>query len=200
MTTDRPLILASSSRYRAQVLRDAGIAVEVHTPDFDERSLDVHFAAWGVDRYVVEVALGKAASVATTLHGGIVVGADQAAVHHGRLLTKPGTAERAVAQLCELSGTTHDLVNGLAVMVVGGGPVVTAVDRHRVTMAAFSPAEARAYVAEFQPFDCVGAYRIEDDAGLIAAVEGSGDDGVIGMPVAALRTLLGRVGVGGQRD
>ena len=61
-------------------------------------------------------------------------------------------------------------------------------------MRPFTEVEARAYVEEFRPLDCVGAYRLEDDADLIESVSGSGDDGVIGLPIAVVESLIRRLG------
>jgi septum formation protein len=187
------LVLASSSTYRRRLLLEAGWEADVVVPTFDERSLDPSFDEWGVDRYVVEVALGKARSVIDRVDPDVVlIAADQVAVHDGRLLTKPATLESAVQQLMSLSGSTHELVNGVVAMRPGGRRA-TAVDRHVVTMESFGLDEAEAYVAEFRPLDSVGAYRIEDDAGLLASVVGSGDDGVIGLPIGVVRRLLAEV-------
>lgn len=193
--SDPRWVLASTSRYRAALLARAGIDVELRPPSFDERALDARFAEWGVDRYVVEVARGKARSVIGGVDAGtVVVAADQVAVLDGRLLTKPRTPARAVDQLMGMSGRTHELVNGVFAIRAPEGPQASAVDRHVVTMRPFSRKVAEAYVSRFEPLDCVGAYRIEDDADLIEAVDGSGDDGVIGMPIALVRDLVARVG------
>ena len=194
------LVLASGSAHRRRLLRDAGLEVEVVVPDFDERSLDDRFAEWGVDRYVVEVALGKARSVVDRVPpGAVVIAADQVAVHDGRLLTKSATLEAAVEQLLSLSGSTHELVNGVVVMS-HAGRTATAVDRHAVTMERYDRAAAQAYVEEFRPVDSVGAYRIEDDAGLLSSVVGSGEDGVIGLPIAIVRRLIEEIGHDGPPD
>jgi septum formation protein len=95
-----------------------------------------------------------------------------------------------------MAGGTHRLVNG--VVVRRADRILSACDMHRVTMRAFGRDEAEAYVARFLPLDCVGAYRIEDDADLIERVEGSGADGVIGLPIAVVRDLLARIGFGPQ--
>jgi septum formation protein len=187
------LLLASGSTYRRRLLRDAGWDAEFVVPTFEERTLDAHFEEWGVDRYVVEVALGKARSIVDGVASDVVVlAADQVAVHDGRLLTKPNTAGEAVRQLLSLSGSTHELVNGVVAMRADGR-TATAVDRHVVTMERFTRDEAEAYVEEFRPLDSVGAYRIEDDAGLLASVEGSGDDGVIVLPLAVVARLVAEV-------
>jgi septum formation protein len=191
-----PFVLASSSEYRRRLLADAGMDATCVAPEFDERALDGSYVDWGVDRYVVEVAMGKARSVSGRVAAGaVVVAADQAAVLDGRLLIKPGTVERAVEQLVAMSGRSHELVNG----VVALGPedrVATAVDRHVVTMRAYDRAEAESYVEAFRPLDCVGSYRIEDDADLIESVSGSGVDGVIGLPLAIVRRLVAEVSSG----
>jgi septum formation protein len=191
-----PFVLASSSEYRRRVLAEAGMDATCVAPAFDERALDGSFAEWGVDRYVVEVALGKARSVAGRVPPGtVVVAADQAAVLDARLLTKPGSVERAIGQLVAMSGRTHELVNGV-VALGPGDRVATEVDRHVVTMRAYDRAEAESYVERFRPLDCVGSYRIEDDADLIASVQGSGRDGVIGLPLAVVRRLVAEVSSG----
>jgi len=177
------------------LLDAAGIAVDVIAPDFDERSLDHHFAEWGVDRYVVAVAIGKARSALAHVEPGtVVIAADQVAVLDGRLLTKPGSVERATAQLMAMSGQSHDLVNGVVVTRAGNDVFASAVDRHVVAMRSFDEHEAKSYIDRFQPLDCVGAYRIEDDADLIESVRGSGDDGVIGLPIALVQSLIAQLG------
>lgn len=190
------LILASSSRYRRELLARAGIEVEVLAPDIDERAFD-HLLEHGPCELTIAIATAKARAVARDGSGIWVLAADQVAVAEDddgtpHLLTKPGTPERAVEQLTAMSGRTHRLVNG--VVVWHAGEVHSACDVHTVTMRAFTRDEAQAYVDRFAPIDCVGAYRIEDDADLIASVEGSGDDGVIGLPIAVVRRLLADAG------
>ena len=191
------LVLASSSPYRRRLLLEAGIEVETVPPDFDERSLDDRYEEWGPDRYVIEVAAGKARSVldeVISLPGdAIVLAADQIAVLDGRILTKPGSIEAAVTQLTGMSGRSHDLVNGVVALATGTGRMAAAVDRHRVTMRNFDEADARAYVEEFLPLDTVGAYRLEDPADLVETTAGSGRDGVIGLPIGLVRSLVDRV-------
>jgi len=141
------------------------------------------------------VARAKAESVLDRVpDGSIVVAADQLGVMRGALLHQPGSVERAIEQLLGMSGATHLLVNGI---VVGcDGRWNSAVDVHRVTMRTFDRAVARTYVEAYLPLDTVGGYRLEDDAGegagLIESVEGSGADGVMGLPIAVLRELLAR--------
>ena len=193
------LVLASSSRYRASMLDQAGFQVLVDPPDVDERALDTLLDELGPDGLALELARRKAFSVASRHPGHLVVAGDQiGTVDVGskrHLLTKQGTVQGAVAQLCTMAGTTHELVNGLVVLDTRSGRVHEGVDRQRVTMRAFSTAEAEQYVERFEPFDSSGSYRLEDQeameflAPFVTGVAGEDPSGVLGL----LLPLLGRL-------
>ncbi len=198
------IVLASGSRYRAELLAESGIAVEIDPPDVDERALDARLSDLGADGLAVELARLKADDVAPRHRGRTVVAADQVGVIEtvsGRsvLLTKQADVDAAVAQLMVLSGTRHHLVNGV-VVVSHSGVVSTGVDVQVVTMRAFTEAEARDYVVAFEPFDTSGSYRLEDGdelerrhgagAALVASVSGEDPSGVLGMPMPLLRRML----------
>ena len=188
------LILASTSRYRAELLAQRGVEFDQIAPDFDERSLDHRFGDLDPGGFAVLLATGKAASVCGALPGGVVVAADQIAVladgSERRLLHQAPDVESAVAQLCSMSGRTHQLINGVVLMDVATEERRTAVDLNVVTMADFDSATARRYVEEFEPFDCVGSYRIEDDAGLIESVQAEHISGIVGLPIPTLERLI----------
>lgn len=190
----RTLVLASSSRYRATLLRDAGIEFVAIAPGVDERELDDRYGELGGAGYALELARRKSRSVegrARALSGrALVLGADQVVTLHGRLLHQPGDARRAVEQLMEMSGTTHDLLNAVVLRAVDTGEEHHEIDRHSITMRAYSAAEATAYVEEFEPFDCAGGYRLEDDADLVESVVGEDPSGVVGLPLPTVRRLL----------
>jgi septum formation protein len=194
----RPLVLASRSPYRRTLLAEAGIAHDAITPDFDERALDHELARLGPEALAIEIARGKARSVVAE-PGSLILAADQLAVFQGggdsTLLTKPGTVDRAVEQLVSMAGRTHRLVNGLVLRDPDANREWMASDVHRVTMRPFTRDEAAEYVERCRPLDCVGAYRLEDDADLIESVEGSGPSGVIGLPIDVVRELLDRAGI-----
>lgn len=195
----RPLILASTSRYRRQLLADAGIPHAAVAPDFDERALDHELARRGAEALAVEVARGKARSVGS-IGEGFVLAADQLAVLDGpddsmTLLTKPADVDAAVAQLMRMAGRSHRLVNGVVLRDPESGQEWTATDVHEVVMAAYDETTARGYVEEFLPLDCVGSYRVEDDAGLIEGIVGGDMSGVIGLPIPTVLELLGAAGV-----
>jgi len=194
----RPLVLASTSPYRAKLLATTGRAFTTAAPDVDERALDDRFEELGPEAYALTLARAKAQSVAAGLPDhladALIIGGDQAAVLDDDagpvLLHRPADRATAIAQLARMSGTTHRLVNGLVVLDAASGAEHVAIDTQVVTMRSFSEAEAAAYVDEFEPYDCAGGYRLEDDADLVASVDGEDESGVIGLPLPALARLL----------
>lgn len=190
------LVLASGSRARLAVLRRAGFTPVVIVPDIDERAYDPVAEVLGVEEYVRRLAAAKAEAVlARCAPGDVVIAADQAGWLDGELLVKPASEEEAVTRLIDLGGRQHELVNGVIAVAAGGARRAVAVDRHRVTMRPIDVDAARAYVRSFGPLDSVGAYRIEDDevAGFIESIEGSGPDGVMGLPLRLTVQLIAEV-------
>ena len=174
---------------------ELGVAYVAVAPDFDERSIGHLFASWEPGQFALELARRKALSVADRFADAMVLAADQIAVLRvdgiPTLLHQPGTAANAVAQLVSMSGTTHELINGVVVFDTATKQFRVGVDRHVVVMRAFGRSEAEAYVEQFAPLDCAGSYRIEDDADLVAEVNGGDRSGVIGLPLPLVRVLLG---------
>jgi len=200
-----PLVLASGSRYRAAMLAGSGVRVSVDPPDIDERSADGLLHDVGPDGLALELARRKAAAVVARHPGAWVIAADQVGVlgqdRTGasettvRMLTKQPDVTTASAQLMAMSGTEHRLVNGLVVLDADSGRRAEGVDVQRVRMRSFSVEEARSYVERFEPFDCSGSYRLEDQEEmdpsqrLVTEVVGEHDSGVLGLPLP----LLGRL-------
>jgi predicted house-cleaning NTP pyrophosphatase (Maf/HAM1 superfamily) len=116
-----------------------------------------------------------------------------------KLLNKQPDVARAVAQLMDLSGTTHHLHNGMYLLDVDTGESVVDVDVQRVTMRCFTKSEATDYVERFLPFDTAGSYRMEDAAamepgtGFVVEVVGEDDSGVLGVPLPMLARMVTRL-------
>ena len=196
-------MLASGSRYRAKVLADAGYEVEVDPPSVDERALDALFAV-DPHRQALELAQLKVADVAPRHPDATVLAGDQVGVlltHDGPLqLTKQPDEEGAVEQLLAMSGTTHQLVNGLVLVRTDASGVmqrsIGGIDVQDVTMRAFDREEAVAYVRRFEPFDSAGSYRLEDqdemapEERFVVDVRGEDPSGVLGLPLPLLSRLL----------
>jgi septum formation protein len=197
MTTPHSrLVLASTSRARAELLARLELEFDVIDPAFDERAADDQFEALGPEAFAALLARGKAHAAATRCPGRVILAADQIAVVDGRLLTKPGSVEAAVDQLARLAGRTHDLITAVHVFDGRSGEDHRAIDRHRLTMRSFSREEARAYVERHRPLECAGSYRIED-AGikLFERIEGGDYTSIIGLPLLTVARLMRRIGL-----
>jgi septum formation protein len=179
-----PLVLASQSPRRAQLLAMLGLRFIVSPADVDE--------TYGVGEeptaHAERLAREKAASVAPGHPDALVVGSDTVVVVDGAVLGKPRDAEDARAMLMRLQGRTHEVSTGIA--VAGAAGVRSAVENVRVHFRAFDAAVARRYVDTGEPLDKAGAYGIQGcGAALVDRIEGD-FFAVMGMPIARLLKLL----------
>jgi septum formation protein len=186
----RPFVLASSSPRRRRLLRDLGVTFSVLVPDVDERPLPGEPPGAHVRR----LALAKARAVARGLARGSgahwVLGADTVVVLDGAILGKPRDAPHAARMLARLSGRTHEVFTGVALVPAAGGRARTAVVRSRVAMKPLDAATIRRYVAAGEPLDKAGAYAVQGRGrSLVAGVSGSLTN-VIGLPLERLSRML----------
>lgn len=190
------LVLASSSRYRAELLARLELPFETCAPEFDERAHDHRFAELGPAHLAELLARGKAESLRERYPNAWILAADQIAVIDGEQLHKPGSVELAIDQLMVLSGRMHRLVSGIVLLDTSTGACTTMIDEQRMHMRAFDRDEARSYIERWQPLDCVGSYRIED-AGikLFSRIESEDFTGIIGLPLLAVARLLRSAGL-----
>ena len=192
------LVLASGSRWRAELLARLDLEFDCQPADFDERAHDHRFAELGPEGLALLLAEGKAEAVAHVRPGDWILAADQIAVLDEPsgpvLLHKPGTEARAIAQLQRLRGRGHRLLT--AVVLRGpGGFMAHDFDTQALTMREFSDAEAEAYVRRYRPVDSVGSYHVED-AGIKLFERIDGDHtGIMGLPLLAVCRLLRRAGL-----
>jgi len=191
----KPIVLASSSPRRRRLLRELGVGFSVRVPDLDERPLPGELPGSHVRR----LALAKARAVARELDPGCgaqwVLGADTVVVLDGRILGKPRDARDAQGMLARLSGRTHEVLTGVALVPAAGGRARTAVVRSRVEMKPFDKATIRRYVAGGEPLDKAGAYAVQGGGRhLVAKVFGSLTN-VIGLPLERLRSMLTAAGI-----
>lgn len=180
-----PLLLASASPRRAELLRAAGIPFDVFPADVDERQ----HAGEDASTYVQRLAAAKAAHVANTHPGRTVLGADTTVVVDGDVLGKPRDAAEAVAMLERLSGRSHLVLTGVCLIGPDGrtqrAVAVTTVDFRPLTAA-----EIEQYVASGEPMDKAGGYAIQGGAGRFVAQTDGDYDNVVGLPVALVVRLL----------
>jgi septum formation protein len=187
-----PLYLASTSPRRRDLLRAAGLLFEVLDPGVGE---DVA----GGDPVAAAVALAerKARSVAARVHAGCVIGADTIVWAGDRRFGKPADREDARRILRALSGGTHRVTTGYAVVRVRPFALRTGHDTASVTMRTLSPSEIDGFVATGEADDKAGAYGIQGPAAaFVARLDGSLDT-VVGLPVGAVLAALAGLGFAG---
>jgi len=183
-----PLILASSSPRRLQLLEMLGIPCRVVAPDADE----TRRAGELPEAYVVRLARAKAGVVAAREPAELVLAADTTVVVRGELLGKPASPEDAAVMLGKLAGRTHHVMTGVALAM--GERMLHALDVTDVTFRALDRATIAAYVETGEPMDKAGAYAVQGrGAALVEAIRGD-FFGVMGLPLRLVIDLLERFG------
>ena len=179
-----PLVLASASPRRAELLQAAGIPFDVVPADVDEQQ----HAGEDAGTYVQRLAAAKAAHVAGTHPGRAVLGADTTVVVDGDVLGKPRDAAEAVAMLKRLSGRSHLVLTGVC-LIGADGRTETSIASTTVEFRPVTAAEIERYVASGEPMDKAGAYAIQGGAGgFVTRIEGDYDN-VVGLPVALIQAM-----------
>ena len=186
----KPLVLASTSPYRRELLARLRLPFEAVAPAYAEGPVP----GLSPTELALRHAVGKARSVAAAFPGRLVIGSDQVAEVEGELLGKPGTEEAALGQLARMAGRRVVFHTGLA--VVAGGRVESLVESFAVRLRALPREALRAYVARELPLDTAGSFQIEGlGIALMEGLEGRDYTALIGLPLIALTELLGRFGL-----
>ncbi len=183
------LILASTSRYRHELLSRLGLPFEVQSPGVPENPL----AGEAPAAMAARLALAKARSVATP--GSLVIGSDQVASLDGELLRKPGTADVAVAQLLACQGRTVLFHTGVAVVATDSGVTAEHVDVTEVRFRRLDAATLAEYVRREQPLDCAGSFKSEGlGVALFEQISSRDPTALIGLPLIWLAGALRDLG------
>jgi septum formation protein len=194
-----PLVLASQSPRRRELLEQLGVPLVVRPAHADETVLPGEAAR----DYVLRVARAKAravdglSSATEAREGAVVLAADTAVVLRGEVLGKPSGPDDARRMLRALSGTVHEVLTGVCVRRTSAalGIELDVVVATEVRFATLSPAEIDWYVATGEPLDKAGAYAIQGAGGaFVVRVDGSVSN-VVGLPLAETADLLRRAGV-----
>ncbi len=186
----KPLILASTSPYRRELLGRLGVPFLVAEPEYEES------ASGGLPLRDLALchALGKARSLRERFPERWIIGSDQVAELDGAILGKPGSRDAAVGQLARMSGRRVAFHTGVA--VVGAGRELGHVEDYWALLRTLSPQEIAAYVERDRPFHSAGSFRIESlGIALMEAMEGRDYTALIGLPLIALTRLLSECGV-----
>ena len=184
----KPIVLASGSPRRKQLLEMLRIPFRVIPPDVDEHVL----SGERPDAYVTRLSRAKAEAVVRRASGEVILAADTTVVLGGTIFEKPTSPAHAVEMLEQLQGKTHEVLT--AVAVAQDGKLEQALDVSRVTFRPVDRLMLEAYVATGEPLDKAGAYAIQGlGAPLIERVEGD-FFGVMGLPLRLALDLLAQFG------
>lgn len=161
----RQVILASQSPRRRQLLSQIGLEFSTQPSNFDEDSIPLTLPP---EEYVQRLAVGKAADIASRLkEKHLVIGADTTVVLEKSILNKPANKLEAKSMLERLSGKTHTVYTGIALVAAPEGIKISAFQKTDVTFRSLQKEEIALYVDSGSPMDKAGAYGIQDDFGAV---------------------------------
>ena len=186
------LVLASTSRYRQELLARLRLPFEVCAPEVDDSRLVGEAPSAMAQR----LALAKARAVARRYGDAVVIGSDQVADLHGEAMGKPGTHERAVAQLRRLSGQRVSFHTALTVLRAERNFEATLLSSVSVHFRDLSDAEIDFYLRAEQPYDCAGSAKCETlGIALLRSIDSDDPTALVGLPLIRTCDLLRRAGI-----
>ncbi|MDR2852470.1 MAG: Maf family nucleotide pyrophosphatase [Burkholderiaceae bacterium] len=188
----RPIILASTSRYRRELLNRLRLPFEVQPPEVDETPHPGEPPAALARR----LALAKAHAVARRFPQAVVIGSDQVADLRGEPLGKPGDHARAVAQLRRMRAQTLIFQTAVAVVCAAAGFEQIDLAPVRVVFRDLSDAAIEAYLRAEAPYDCAGSARSEGlGIALLEAIDSDDPTALVGLPLIRTCRMLRAAGV-----
>lgn len=186
------LILASTSRYRRELLQRLRLPFEVVAPLTDETPLPDEAPA----ELALRLALAKARAVAALHPGAVVIGSDQVADLDGHAVGKPGNHERAVAQLRLMRGRRVVFQTGVAVVRADTGYAQALLAPVTVSFRDLSDAEIEHYLRTEQPYDCAGSAKCETlGIALLDGIDSDDPTALVGLPLIRTSRLLREAGI-----
>ncbi len=192
MNTLPPLILGSTSPYRRELLQRLRLSFETVSPQVDETPLPGEAPA----ALALRLALAKAQAVAALHPLAVVIGSDQVADLDGQPIGKPGTHDRAVAQLRRLSGRRAVFQTAVAVVRASTGFAETLLAPVTVQFRSLGDDEIERYLRLEQPYDCAGSAKSETlGIALLDAIESDDPTALVGLPLIRTCQLLRRAGL-----
>jgi septum formation protein len=187
-----PLVLASTSPYRKDVLERLRISYQTYAPEIDETPLPDESPTTLVTR----LAELKARSAQSAYPKALIIGSDQIAVIGHKILGKPGTHEQAVKQLNEASGKRVDFLTGLCLFNSDTNQAQTDVIQFSVTFRELTQTQIENYLHLDKPYNCSGSFKSEGlGIALLSKMEGNDPTAIIGLPLIRLVQMLENEGV-----
>ena len=188
----RPLILASTSRYRRELLMRLRLPFDVKPPEVDETARSGETPRELAER----LALEKAQAVAARFPEAVVIGSDQVADLAGEALGKPGDHARATAQLRRMRGQALVFQTAVAVVCQATGFVQRDLAPVRVVFRELSDAAIEQYLQAEQPYDCAGSAKSEGlGIALLSAIDSDDPTALVGLPLIRTCRMLRSAGI-----
>ncbi|HLP99237.1 MAG TPA: Maf family nucleotide pyrophosphatase [Sideroxyarcus sp.] len=188
----QPLVLASTSIYRSQLLSTLQIPFQTAPPDVDETPLPGESA----EQTSWRLAQTKAQVVAKRFPDALIIGSDQVALLEGLQLGKPLTHENAVRQLRAMRGRTVTFYTAVSLLNAANGEMQTDVAITKVAFRDLSDEAIERYLQKEQPYHCAGSAKSEGlGIALISRIQGDDPNALIGLPLITLTGMLEKQGV-----
>jgi septum formation protein len=192
----QPIVLASSSPYRRQLLEKLQLPFSCFAPDIDEQRFPNEAPA----AMALRLAVNKAQAVAANYATHLIIGSDQVACLHrddgDEILGKPGSHQRAVAQLNACSGQRVDFYTGLVLLNSRSGELQSTVEHFAVYFRILSPETIEHYLAREPAYDCAGSFKVEGlGITLFERLQGRDPNSLTGLPLIALVDMLSHAGI-----
>lgn len=194
----QPILLASSSPYRRELLARLGLTFEWASPDIDESPLSNEDGEIdeSADALVARLSLAKAKALAAEYPNHLIIGSDQVAVLGNQIIGKPHTYERAFTQLCNASGNQVIFKTGLCLLNASIGQSQVRIEEFKVEFRELSDNQIHHYLTYEQPYDCAGSFKCEGlGIALFSKLSGDDPNTLIGLPLIRLVDMLKAEGV-----
>ena len=189
---DLPLILASSSPFRQELLQRLHLPFEAISPDIDE----TRHLQEPAQQYVSRLAEEKARKISQHHPDHVVIGSDQCALLDGEILGKPGNHENAMKQLQKARGKEVVFYTGLSVQLATRNLCLVDCIEFRVGFRQLSDAQLEHYLLEEQPYNCAGSFKSEAyGITLFSHMQGDDPTALVGLPLIRLTAMLEQAGV-----
>ncbi len=191
-TPHLPIVLASSSLYRRELLSRIVKSFDQYSPEIDESQINNETAK----DLVLRLAESKAREVAKRYPAHLIIASDQVAVRDKVILGKPLSVERAERQLAQCSGNRVEFITSLCLLNTTSGNIQLDVDRVSVQFRSLTPQEIQRYIEHEQPLDCAGSFKCEGlGIALFESMEMQDPTSLIGLPLIKLTGMLKAEGV-----
>lgn len=186
------IILASSSRYRKQLLKKLPLNFTTANPDIDESRNHNETPK----QLALRLALSKARALQCEYNQHLIIASDQVAMLDNQQLTKPGDFNKNIEQLKACSGHHVDFYTSICILDSASGQYYCDIDKTTVWFKKLSTAQITRYVDLDQAFDCAGGFKVESlGIALFDRIESQDPNALIGLPLIRLINLFHKFGV-----